>query len=40
MALTKKLERIITNEAEIDALINNIDNLDSVIQVLQGKSQD
>jgi DNA repair exonuclease SbcCD nuclease subunit len=40
MALTKKLERIITNEAEVDALINNIDNLDSVIQVLQGKSQD
>ena len=40
MALTKKLERIITNEAEVDALINNIDNLDSVIQVLRGKSQD
>ena len=40
IALTEKLERIITNEAEVDALINNIDNLDSVIQVLRGKSQD
>ena len=40
IALTEKLERIITNEAEVDALINNIDNLDSVIQVLRGNSQD
>jgi len=40
IALTRRLRRSFPNDYEVEAMIKNIDNIDSVIQVLRGKAQD
>ncbi|MCY2950014.1 MAG: hypothetical protein NTZ71_17735, partial [Planctomycetota bacterium] len=39
IALTRRLRRSFPNDYEVEAMIKNIDNIDSVIQVLRGKAQ-